>query len=151
MQIIAEDDILIQWCCLFDKYLRDQQHMLTFILGLSGNGRSLNMVIGVATARQQFSKWNNLVPAAPVMEGLPSLHHKKTNKSEGAVISFQIPLDLKQFLIQIQNKPCVYLSQCLWLSPLKSSSFAISLRYWDSLYSSLSFSLFRWAFMNGRI
>lgn len=53
------------------------------------------MVIGVATARQLFSKWNNLVPAAPVMEGLPSLHHKK-NKSEGAVISFQIPLDSKQ-------------------------------------------------------
>lgn len=61
--------------------------------------------------------------------------------------SFSSTLQLSVSLLSM----CAYLSQCLWLSPLKSSSLAISLRYWASLYSSLSFSRLRWAFMKGRI
>lgn len=61
--------------------------------------------------------------------------------------SFSSTLQLSISLLSM----CAYLSQCLWLSPLKSSSLAISLRYWASLYSSLSFSRLRWAFMKGRI
>lgn len=46
---------------------------------------------------------------------------------------------------------CIYLSQYLWFSSRKSSSLAISLRYWVSFTSSLSLSRFRWAFMKGLI